>query len=242
MVVEQCYCVACLKLIIGPLYQCVEKHSICGNCKKKKSACLVCRKDVTSNRNYALEKIAASLTFKCQNSEEGCQVRVYAEKLRDHHKICPYRALKCELHFGVCRWTGSKAKLLPHLESDHEQSRLQKGHVISLERNQQENWSEYVLYSDEIFYINQRVEEDAVHWTVRHVDTFNEMERYSYRVKIEPYAKTNLIITEKCCNSSRSIREVIKNKLCASLPLAHLARYVNKSNDVYVEIEIYEEE
>ena len=113
-------CVICFKLpLFCDLVQCPNFHSICSVCFKKQKYfvrdglasvnCSVCRASpvlfsffLTTIFHHLIERFPVP----CDN--DGCQITILTEGMRDHLRVCPYRTVACpNILRKQCRFAGS---------------------------------------------------------------------------------------------------------------------------------------
>ena len=115
---EECKCMICLNYILGPIYQCINSHLICEECRYGlKSTEYMCPNRCyrpINGRNYALEKSTVDLIFPCIH--DGCQQRMDREALYNHSKSCPYKNFRCPF----CKNSFRPEQFLLHLKNVHD--------------------------------------------------------------------------------------------------------------------------
>lgn len=86
-------CPVCYNILIPPIFQCYNGHIICFNCIEKIDTCVECRMKLPRSpkiRNIALEKIMNNWHVDCSNKNEGCEVKVTLEWLKNHLEVCSF--------------------------------------------------------------------------------------------------------------------------------------------------------
>lgn len=82
-------CPCCTKYIYD-LYQCANKHNICGDCWIKVKACPICRDNKFNDCNSQIKDIQK---YPCKNKE--CSVMIY-DFDDDHPKTCFHNSFDCK--------------------------------------------------------------------------------------------------------------------------------------------------
>lgn len=120
-ILNELECPVCMEYMVEEIALCVEGHSICINCKNKlRTNCPICKSSLATNRNYTLEKIAASLTYQCRN--EKCNEELNAKEINDHERNCDFGNYFCGLsNFIKCEWQGKFKEVKSHMQKDHEE-------------------------------------------------------------------------------------------------------------------------
>jgi len=119
---EELECPVCREYVVPTIAMCVSGHSICTTCRYKMYRCPVCTKTFSNSRNYALENKVGRMMYPCKYQEEGCKESLTLQQRTAHHAECPHQTHKCPfsiLDRDPCRWKGSPATLLNHLETNH---------------------------------------------------------------------------------------------------------------------------
>ncbi|XP_020816378.1 probable E3 ubiquitin-protein ligase sinah [Drosophila serrata] len=113
-------CPVCFGYMMPPIMQCHRGHMICQSCRQMVTLCPVCRVNLTTIRNLAMEKVASKLVFPCKYSHLGCRARLaYAEK-SSHEERCECSLYKCPYPDEKCVWQGPLDDVFQHLLVSHE--------------------------------------------------------------------------------------------------------------------------
>ncbi|KAG4071718.1 hypothetical protein HA402_011872 [Bradysia odoriphaga] len=118
-------CAICYETLMSPIYQCCNGHVMCSNCVKRIDKCVECRVPMSQSakiRNIALEKILNNLRVDCTNKNEGCEVQLTIEWLRDHLQDCPFTPFNfCSNLLGRkdCTFKVNDSTITSHLDVCH---------------------------------------------------------------------------------------------------------------------------
>lgn len=114
---ENFECPICSEYMIPPIYVCGTGHSICKICRPRLLVCPSCQCPLQNTRNFAMEKLAATLNYPCQNQAKGCTFIDTYDKVAIHEYSCMIdNTSRCVLK---CSWTGSVLDMVKHLISAH---------------------------------------------------------------------------------------------------------------------------
>jgi len=116
---ERLLCKACEQVMVPPVWQCLEGHPLCNQCKSQTTWCPKCQVDMRRpQRNSELEELAKeSESITCANQHNGCNFRGRLAEVLQHHQICEYSQppAKC----FQCNWSGLARHHPSHLISGH---------------------------------------------------------------------------------------------------------------------------
>eukprot|EP00123_Amoebidium_parasiticum_P004043 comp15342_c0_seq1/m.12202 comp15342_c0_seq1/g.12202 ORF comp15342_c0_seq1/g.12202 comp15342_c0_seq1/m.12202 type:complete len:275 (-) comp15342_c0_seq1:699-1523(-) len=137
-------CPVCYNGMRPPIWQCVEGHTFCDQCKEKLADCHTCRMSLrVVCRNRALEEVVRRTMIACKHSEEGCEVKLPLNKLTEHEEKCTFRPITCPHYHGwrhkVCKWSGPVSKVVEHLTKTHAVSVTQLPNSVSTSTVQRVN-------------------------------------------------------------------------------------------------------
>lgn len=117
-------CPLCLEIMLPPIQQCTNGHSICSNCYDQLTPlpkkCSYCSANMTTPvRNRSLEDMASSFIAPCRYSDSGCTEEVMYSDLSYHVQSCEHRPIECLNCGEMCtNWDN----LLQHLKEKHPRS------------------------------------------------------------------------------------------------------------------------
>lgn len=86
-------CPVCNEYMCPPIRMCITGHSFCDSCYNKIEICSVCTGQKTTTRNYTLEKLFGIIKFPCKYISNGCAHVLKDIEMKEHIKICDYRAI-----------------------------------------------------------------------------------------------------------------------------------------------------
>jgi E3 ubiquitin-protein ligase SIAH1 len=119
-IVKLLECPVCLGTMRPPIFQCLNGHSVCSECKQKVEECPTCRGPFIRTRNRFTEDLANKVIYPCKNTVRGCNEKVPLEDLEKHESVCPHRMYHCLVgREDGCTWTGPRSDILPHTEDKH---------------------------------------------------------------------------------------------------------------------------
>jgi len=84
-------CQMCQEVPLPPISSCENGHNVCNFCRSKLLICSLCRGKFIVDRNWAIESIINSSTFRCINSTIGCPQILKGDEHADHLKSCEHR-------------------------------------------------------------------------------------------------------------------------------------------------------
>lgn len=173
----------------APIYQCEEGHSICCTCKDNRRKCPVCKKDVTTRRNFVVEGVSDLLMHPCPYAKRGCSVRMRPSDLEEHktlcecntHRKCPFCAIS-SADYSICSTFDNS--LIRHLFSAHEEKFLSVNtkHVFDQENFPRDVWKivNFFYCGESIFYLNSCRRNGNVICAVQRVGTRSEAKNYVF--------------------------------------------------------------
>jgi hypothetical protein len=127
----------------------------------------------------ALENIARSQKYPCENRLKGCLEFFTIEQIAEHHAVCEYAKIKCPYSlFGYCSWNGFKDKdnFKNHLETKHIADFVKTSTVSSdLSLNAT---VKFLFCFGELFVYHQQEIDGRTYCTVHLIDTKREASKY----------------------------------------------------------------
>jgi E3 ubiquitin-protein ligase SIAH1 len=96
-----------MEYMVPPIQLCTNGHNICSKCRGRESVqhCSTCRAEFSEIRNVALENIARSLKYPCENRKSGCHKFFTIENIAEHHAHCNYGKIKYPFAINwMCNW------------------------------------------------------------------------------------------------------------------------------------------
>jgi len=113
-------CPVCMQYMVPPIKLCTNGHNICSKCREIVKCCPTCRAEFSEIRNAALESIARSQKYPCDNKKRGCLDWFSIEHIAEHHAVCVYGKIKCPFKLNKnCSWNGFKSDLKEHAKAAH---------------------------------------------------------------------------------------------------------------------------
>ncbi|XP_039089859.1 E3 ubiquitin-protein ligase SIAH1-like [Hyaena hyaena] len=113
-------CQECCGFVLPPIPQCENGHLVCRSCRPKLTRCPICKGQLGSIRNLALEKVADTMLFPCKYTSCGCEKTLRHTEKADHEEICKFRPYPCPCPGTCCKWRGALHAISPHLMQHHE--------------------------------------------------------------------------------------------------------------------------
>eukprot|EP01083_Nonionella_stella_P047995 128563_1 len=117
-------CPICTRPVCAPVYQCTSGHVICTKCKEslpQPKKCPSCRVILGDIRVRALESLAETVPYPCENVEYGCPESLPAPTRAVHEENCKYALFVCpNPTIEDCKWTGKASQVVGHLADLHE--------------------------------------------------------------------------------------------------------------------------
>ena len=105
---DELECVVCMSSMHRTIYQCMNGHVVCGECKPKlQGMCATCRVPLGKTRNRALERIAACVNLPCRFCDAGCDEVLCGAERESHEKCCQFRPFHCPLNQS-CTFHGNQ--------------------------------------------------------------------------------------------------------------------------------------
>jgi E3 ubiquitin-protein ligase SIAH1 len=118
-IMQELECVVCMTAMHQGIYQCMNGHVVCGECKPRlRGTCATCRVPLGDTRNRAMERIAACIEMPCRFSDSGCTASLTGALREQHECGCSFRPFACPLS-ASCPFEGSLEDLSAHLQSAH---------------------------------------------------------------------------------------------------------------------------
>jgi E3 ubiquitin-protein ligase SIAH1 len=105
-----------------PIFQCLNGHSVCGECQQRVEKCPTCSGASIDTRNLLAEELAYKVirVYPCKNTARGCNEKAPLEAMKKHESVCPHRMYHCLVgREGGCTWIGRRSAILPHTEQKH---------------------------------------------------------------------------------------------------------------------------
>ncbi|KDR22750.1 E3 ubiquitin-protein ligase sina [Zootermopsis nevadensis] len=133
-------CPVCYELLRPPVLQCLNGHSLCGNCMARLngSTCPICRGKMEGSRNLVAEELCLQIWYPCRHTR--CSESFVLRDLDTHEATCAFRLYRCPLvtswrsdgSVRVCAWTMPWCEALCHARQEHGNQvwRGRKHHVI----------------------------------------------------------------------------------------------------------------
>ena len=124
-VVSKLECPICYNIMLPPIRQCSEGHTLCDTCCQKimnqnanRKVCPTCRATMANPvaRARALEDWAAGANVKVKCDMASCALTFPYAKFDEHKQCCAGRTVVCPLK--RCSWRGEPGKLVDHLSSE----------------------------------------------------------------------------------------------------------------------------
>ncbi|XP_066150682.1 uncharacterized protein [Euwallacea fornicatus] len=113
-------CPVCFDYVLPPIFQCLNGHSICFMCKPKLNDCPLCRGQIGTTQNFALEKVVERMIYPCKYHKMGCYVALKSGEVRRHEGSCEYGPYDCPMEeLENCRARYNKNEIISHMESVH---------------------------------------------------------------------------------------------------------------------------
>eukprot|EP01083_Nonionella_stella_P079519 218248_1 len=116
-------CPICLLRMSAPIYQCVDGHVLCGDCRERivqPRRCPQCRRSLGHQRARFAERALGVFEFPCNNSAFGCPEFVRVSMRTSHLAACDYAPLACPHDPDNCQWQGSLSQVVGHVRVDHD--------------------------------------------------------------------------------------------------------------------------
>ncbi|XP_045770327.1 E3 ubiquitin-protein ligase SIAH2-like isoform X2 [Maniola jurtina] len=243
-------CVTCNCELGLQIYQCMNGHSSCKECKLKGNRCGLCRELITDMRNITLEATIAELKLKepddgermkCPNSANGCFLIVKKDEVEGHLKECPYREMPCPLAaiFGVCTWKGKINHMGIHFKDvhpEHYEADVNKEmNLLNINVNHR------IVYLVNLntfhFLVHIEIDKDqkTICMTVQTLGTKFSASKWTYEFHVynkrEPRRKYQYIDT--CSSNSESIRDIFMQKKCAVLSSEYAKTFLDNNKLSY---------
>ncbi|XP_069356915.1 E3 ubiquitin-protein ligase sina-like [Maniola hyperantus] len=226
-------CVTCNNELGLQIYQCMNGHSSCKECKLKGNTCGVCHIWITDMRNITLETTIADLKLKelddgelmkCPNSTDGCFLFLKKNEVEDHLKECPYREMSCPLAaiFGNCTWKGKINQMGLHFKDvhpEHEADVDKEMYLLNINVNHRIVYLVNLNTFHFLVYIEIDKDEKTICMTVQTLGTKFSASKWTYELHVynkrQPRRKYQYIDT--CSSNSESVQEIFMQKKCAVL-------------------------
>ena len=115
-------CPECKQYMVPPIKMCTNGHNICNKCRRGFQYCSAtfCSASSLNIRNVALENIANSQKYPCDNRQSGCLELFSNQDIAKHHTVCLYRKFKCPFQLNrECSSKCKKNEMMNHLETAH---------------------------------------------------------------------------------------------------------------------------
>lgn len=230
-------CPVCFNRFVGPIYQCVNGHSVCFQCQPKLDKCPSCFGRYIGTRNFDLEFVFAGMTLSCSNSDFGCTENLKGDDLVKHEKECPFKPYECTL----CQmWNGKKSAFRNHLQTKHPQYYFE-GNTFNFcgSINNCCDGSFFVWAYEELFVVSRVVKEKTIHWIVRYLGLQANVPRFVYQLEFEVKSDSRKIkMFEKCCSDSMTYEEIISAGFCATMLISTYKTYADNENRVHMNFNI----
>ena len=164
-------CSVCYEEFTHHIYQCVEGHLLCHECRPKFTVCPTCRVSLSANiRNRVLEQILSTKNLSIAKKSQAraktpslsCKLcnKLFSslDELSSHLNNCKMRKIECP--FMDCKWNDTFSKFPNHAQNKHHTLNGSK-HPINTQHN---------LYA-----FNHAIKFPKDTFSVRFVFTFDSM-------------------------------------------------------------------
>jgi len=155
-------CKVCLELILPPVQQCPEGHTICDPCLdglpgqgSKRKQCPTCRTDFSNKRvrNLLADQLAELIPYPCPHNASGCTETMPPSQLSVHAKACEFNPKVVRCPVKGCTWRGEVGDFQDHmLEVECFNHTRAKPNTVSAGKK-------HILIQDEFLLRSEMVEE-----------------------------------------------------------------------------------
>jgi E3 ubiquitin-protein ligase SIAH1 len=187
-IVDLLECPVCLRTMKPPMYQCLNGHSVCGECKSRKMGCPTCRGKIIDTRNRIVEELAYKVRYPCINKVRGCYENTHLKDMEKHESVCPHRMYHCLVDKdNGCTWTGKRSDILPHTEEKHNEFiyRWDCNLIVDEGFNFNEQWkfSNIILFRGEIFWYRSELDplKRMLYEAVQYIGPEENASKYAYK-------------------------------------------------------------
>jgi hypothetical protein len=110
-------CPVCLQIVAAPVLQCRQGHHMCNACSKRVSSCPLCKRSMSTTRNYAVEAMVDKIPLPCRYRVEGCNEMMCQKDKAAHEDACEFYLYTCFVQ--DCFEAHSSGSMRSHLKTSH---------------------------------------------------------------------------------------------------------------------------
>lgn len=195
---DELQCSVCSMLMLPPIVQCVNGHSVCVFCRVSVNLCKICNGVVTDARNFALENLSSKMVYHCKNANEGCNVKLSLDKKLEHEQICSVYSVFCEYH--KCLWKGKVFDLSAHWKSKKNmvvftESKVQKGKLYH-----SGTFVNLMSFGGKLFWMKCYMDRSNVSWVVQSIEKEVDPDVYFFEIEVfkKDDSKKKLLMSQYC--------------------------------------------
>ena len=191
--VEHLECPICMNYLTPPIYQCLNGHPICNNCKPNVYNCPTCKEKNIYSRMLILEKVYNDLRFPCSFKEFGCDALLNQKSLKNHEDDCVYQSIECPMKCG-CSWKDIVELLYLHLVSDdHKDAKyvlVEKefsclsSHKFNARLN--EDFIQHIVIGLKVFCLIIEFKKERILAGIKFYGPKSSAKKYKYKITITP--------------------------------------------------------
>lgn len=195
---KQLECPICLNYMTKPIILCSTGHSLCYSCSMQLTQCGLCKKPLSTARNYALESLSLDILLPCPN--DGCEETKNSNELKQHLKNCQYRNYKCL--YTSCHWSGQRDKIVNHFENSHQKPIEEREWLRALHLKQNKKIVNLFMSENLLYFCTLKVAYPNYYFHVQYVGPPQEAKLHRYEIKLG-YLKERRrqIILQSYCQS-----------------------------------------
>lgn len=180
-------CPICFEYMLSPIYQCLNGHSICKDCKVKIQECPMCKTAIQDTKNFALEKMTKYLTYPCKFYKSGCHYSAKASDISKHEDSCEFGPYDCPLAEIVnCDWKSNINEIIEHVENNHNDNLL-KNDKVDGTYNKESGFHRQVYlikFKKRIFKLHYKYENSKLYWAVQLIGPVEECKKYNFEIDL----------------------------------------------------------
>ena len=189
-------CPVCFEYMIPPIFQCDGGHSICSNCKSQIKECPTCKEEIDDTHNFALEKMAQLIHYRCKFNELGCNYRAKPDEMKQHQTFCLFGPHQCPLKdYENCKWAHAAKEIYPHIVSKHHENLLEIDHVQVFMGDdyltQEEDLCYIKKFSDALFKLHYRFSQNCFYWSMQLIGPPDEARKYRFEIDVLDNTNSN---------------------------------------------------
>ncbi|XP_068081463.1 E3 ubiquitin-protein ligase sina-like isoform X2 [Anabrus simplex] len=230
-------CPVCYRYMVSVIEECKNGHCICADCRKNMRSCPQCKSVFTGQRNRLAEKMAAIMTFPCQNFDAGCSEMMSGEELIHHYSLCQWRMYNC---FVLdCRWVGRSYDILDHFKNKHRANVLTGEANTIIWKNGTKKNCFLMCINEALFICIQEIIEDIFAVIVQFIGPREKASDFQYKLELMSREKEyQAVFKFPVVDDTETAAKIFKSGGGIQLATPFIKTFVDSKNTLVHKLEV----